>query len=401
MIKKKFLITFSFLFLSCATYQSKISSSKNLTEEGYYLLAANEIKNFAEQSSDDQLAFLLDYASLLFYSGEYKESIQAFLKAEAISEESDYFSVSRQTGSVFVNEEMLKYQTPVYEKILINVYLALNFIELNQYDEALVEIRKIHQKYLKLKSEEVQPFELNSLGKYLSAILWEMDKKYDLAYLSLKESFEIDPNIHGIETDLIRLAFLAQRDDEALKLMNQFNLRIDKKSVLDSKSSKKSQLLIFVHSGQGPQREQSGVNSPYPILVPHSYYKMDHRFEIDNQVKKSQVIFDLETAAIRSLKEEYDYLVKKRLASFVAKEVLAEQIRQKDEALGLIALIFMRVSERADLRQWSQLPQTVQLVRFELEPGDHELKYQDRAGKTLSINLKMLPGRNLIKSVKL
>ena len=53
--------------------------------------------------------------------------------------------------------------------------------------------------------------------------------------------------------------------------------------------------------------------------------------------------------AIRTLDADYDYLVAKKIIGIVAKEVVADQIRQRDENLGALAAIAMHAMDQADL----------------------------------------------------
>ena len=67
-------------------------------------------------------------------------------------------------------------------------------------------------------------------------------------------------------------------------------------------------------------------------------------------------------------------LIARRLAARVAKHVVADQIRQKNELAGFVALVAMVASDRADLRQWSFLPNSIQIIRIPVTPGKYTLK---------------------------
>lgn len=384
------------LFISCATYQSKISTARNFASNGNYSEAAQSIRSFAETKNGDQLAYLLDYATLLYYAGNYQESIKSFSLADKLSEDFDYYSVSRQAGSMLMNEEMLQYKGNTFEKVFISAFLALNYLELNQFDDALVEARRIHEKYLKLKSDEAKSFEINSFGKYLSSILWEADKKYDLAYLSMKEAYELDPTIYNIDSDLIRLSQKAQRPDELKKWKSMFDL-----SGLDSlqnKNSNEGLVVVIVHQGTGPEKRQDPRSAQYPMLVPTTYERRQALLQLGESKQLSQPIYDVEAIAIRTLQDDYNYLIKKRVSSYIAKEVMADQIRQKNEALGALAWIFMHASERADLRQWSQLPKTIQVAKFVLPAGEYDLVVD---GNSVQRTIRVKPGATVFRSVKI
>jgi hypothetical protein len=90
----------------------------------------------------------------------------------------------------------------------------------------------------------------------------------------------------------------------------------------------------------------------------------------------SAMVYNLEAAAIATLNADYAWMVARKVGAFVAKKVVADQIRQKNEALGLLADIAMQVSDRADLRNWSLLPSTIQVARISVPPGFYRLNLQ-------------------------
>ena len=104
----------------------------------------------------------------------------------------------------------------------------------------------------------------------------------------------------------------------------------------------------------------------------------------------TNVALNVEDVAIRSL----------RMAGIVAKEVLAKQIGDRDQTLGALALIGMHVSDQADLRQWSTLPETIQIYRTKLTPGVYDIKLEllDQSGQSLGEYVDY--GRVIIKRRK-
>ena len=211
------------LLAGCATYQSKVFKSRQLVESGQISEATSQLKVLADQEGDDQLIYVLDYATLLQYAGDFKESNQYFFKALKLIDQFDYQSVSRVSGSLLFNEEMVQYKGDTFEKIFVNAFLALNFLELNDLDSALVETRRINQKYQTYRQEEKKNFEMNSFATYLSAMIWEADGKYDDAYIAYKDAYKIDKNIGTIDDDLVRTAKKSQRMDDYKKLKAEFS----------------------------------------------------------------------------------------------------------------------------------------------------------------------------------
>jgi hypothetical protein len=96
----------------------------------------------------------------------------------------------------------------------------------------------------------------------------------------------------------------------------------------------------------------------------------------DEGAYPSRFIYDVQGAAIQTLEDDRLSLLGRRLLGIAAKEVAAQELMKKDELLGTVAWIAMHASDRADLRQWSTLPQTLQMIRISLKPGSYKLNLQ-------------------------
>ncbi|RYZ87415.1 MAG: hypothetical protein EOP06_12715, partial [Proteobacteria bacterium] len=178
--------------ISCATYQGKVEKSRNLMRLGQYQDALKDLEPLAHKKDGDQLVYLLDYAVGLQLDGKIKESNQALQQADRLAEMQDYQSLSRQAGSLLLNQEMVQYKGDSFEKIYINAYAAMNYLELNMLDDALVETRRMNEKYNKLNTEDRKTFEKNVFGKYLSAMIWEGNQNWDDAYIAYEEAYKLD-----------------------------------------------------------------------------------------------------------------------------------------------------------------------------------------------------------------
>ena len=131
------------LFLSaCATYQSRLFPAQFDLLSGKCEEAIKVLEELSTKDSDDRLLYLMEYGSALQICKDYKKSNQIFLEADKLSEQIDYISASRVLGATLLNEEMIQYKGDIFEKLFINVSAALNFLELEQVDEAMVEVRK-------------------------------------------------------------------------------------------------------------------------------------------------------------------------------------------------------------------------------------------------------------------
>ncbi|HWU44139.1 MAG TPA: hypothetical protein VN132_11895, partial [Bdellovibrio sp.] len=253
------------LTVGCATYQGKVAQSRQALADHDYDKALKGLQPLAEKADGDQLVYLLDYATALQIAGNYKESNTAFLKADHLSELLDYHSISRQAGSLLLNQEMVQYKGDTFEKIFINGYLAMNYLEIGMLDDALVEARRINEKFVKYRQEEKKAFELNPFSKYLSALIWEANKNYDDAYLAYSEAYKIDSSIGPIREDLVRSAKLARRNDAYLEWKKQFPEVKENKSWYDKSLG---ELIVIFQQGWGPRKAPQQNEYRLPALVP-------------------------------------------------------------------------------------------------------------------------------------
>ncbi|MCB0340891.1 MAG: hypothetical protein H6626_10600 [Pseudobdellovibrionaceae bacterium] len=362
----------------CATYQGKVFQARQLLQAGNPTQAAEMLKPLALEEGKDQLVYLFDYATALQESGQLKESNDAFLLADKLTEWKDYHSISKQATSLLFAEEMTQYKGDDYEKVLINAMLALNFLELKDYDSALVETRRINEKIDYFRREGKKSYSRSVFAVYLGALIWEHNRDWDDAYIAFSDAYKIDPTIPYLKEDLVLAARRAHRSDAAKKWQTEFGV-----SPPQPKNNYGELVLIYLQ-GWGPRKYPRPDSPRFPYLRPVYSYTQQAKLlakPTNNNGKgayeeHSQVIYDIEHVAIRTLEDDYAALVAKRMAGIVAKEVAAHQLRQNDQALGDIAAIIMHASDRADLRQWSTLPQTFQVAKIKLPAGKYSVEVQ-------------------------
>ncbi len=361
----------SLVFFGCATYQARIEESRRFMESGTPELAVEKLEKLSAESSSDQLIYLLDYAVALQMSGQMNKSNLAFIQADKLSESLDYVSVSNMAGSLLLNEEMKHYKGDSFEKIFINAYLSMNFLQANKLDDALIEARRINEKFKLYRQDEKKDFEMNSFGKYLSAISWEAAGQFNDAFIAYQEAYKIDPNISFIQQDLIRTAKLSRRQQAYQDLKKQTDI-VENPNWYNKQYGE----VIFIHQqGWGPRKDFMPSDYRFPMLFPYRSYTQQSQLEIEGiDSYRSQLIYDVETAAVKTLNDDVALLMAKKIAAEIAKQAVANKLSEKNELLGSLAYIAMKASDRADLRQWSTLPQSIQMIRIFLPAGQYSMR---------------------------
>lgn len=370
------LFCLSAFLIGCATYQSQVTIAREALTSGDIEKSLKELKPKADKKSDDQLIYVLDYATALQYGGRIDESNKYFMYADKLADELDYHSVSKVAGSMLLNEEMVQYKGDTFEKVFINAFLAMNFLKQNNYDSALVEVRRMNEKFNKYRQDEKKAFEVNPFSRYLSAVIYEATQKWDDAYIAYQETYKIDPTNPTIKADLIRSSYWAQRPDEHASWKKKFP-EVEFKP--DQSRKKKGEVVLLYLSGWGPRKKPDPGAPLYPILEPVYNQTQSASLVINGTTyPQSILVYNTQEAAIKTLWEDRPGLIARRVAARVAREVAAREISRKDDSglLGAVAFIGMQVTERADLRQWSFLPASIQISRVVLDPGQYDVAVQ-------------------------
>jgi hypothetical protein len=383
---------------SCATYQSKVETARKDLAAHDAAKAVATLKPLAEEDGKDQLVYLLDYAIALQLSGNYKESAKILGKAEKIADIQDYTSLSREASSLILNAEMVQYKGDDYEKILINAVNAINYLMMNQLDDALVEVRRVNEKLYKFKYEAKKNYEQSPYASYLSAMIWEADGRFDDSYIDYKKAYELVPNYEPLHTDLIRAAIRAHRDEDVQKWKKEFP---DVQIGTEFKDPKAGELILIYQQGWGPRKYPRPGAPRFPKLFPVAVNARKAELEIMGIDKiQTTSIYSVQDVGIKTLENDYAGIVAKRLAGVATKAVLSDQIRQKNQLLGDLAFIALNVADRADLRQWSTLPETFQIARKRLKPGTYKISVKglNQSGGPTGENMpdqevNILPGR--------
>lgn len=371
LLKLSIILSSAFLG-ACASYQTKVDKARTEIQKRNNDEAIKILQPLADQQNDDQLVYMLDYATVLQQSGQYKESAKYLQKSEKLSDIQDYFSVSREAGSLLLSEGMVQYKGDNFEKVIINAINSINYLMMNDLDGALVEVRRLNEKLYKFKYEAKKDYEQNPFGFYLSAIIWEADHRYDDAYIDYKKAYDLVPDYEPLHSDLVRAAQKARRSEDVDKWKQKFS---DIK--IDPETKDSGELILIYQQGWGPRKYPRPGAPRFPKLFPVHSHTQKAKLNIEGIGSyDSSAIFSVQDVAIKTLDDDYAALVAKRLAGIATKAVVSDQIRQKNKLLGDLTYIALNVADQADLRQWSTLPESFHIVRKVLKAGTYKVKVQ-------------------------
>lgn len=366
------------MLVTCATYQSKVASSRDLLREGRATEAIDQLKPLAEEESKDQLVYLLDYATALKTAGRQPEAQKVFIKADRLADQLDYHSVSQIAAATLSSEEMLQYKGDSFEKLYLNAMSALSYLSDGNLEAALVEVRRINEKIQKIRTSGRPDYEPNPFAHYLSAVLWEADRNFDSAYIDYERAYKVDPTIPGIGADLVRAAKLARRDEAYQKWKKNFPEVVESPEWYRKDSG---DLIVITEQGWGPRKQFSYADHRFPDLVPVFSETQGVQVRIAGRAPiDSKRVYDVSRASIQSFEADKAWLITRKIGAVIAKDLVADRIARENKALGVATWLFMHVSDRADLRQWSTIPQSIQFTRVRLPAGNYQVDLQGTSG---------------------
>lgn len=390
------------LTLGCATrYEDASLRSWNLMRDR----RVDEALSIYEKDvtdEGDQLLRLMDEGMLLRVAGRFEESNQKFLKAAKIIEQSGYLSIGEQSLTLVTNEKQTTYQGEDFEKVLIHLYLSLNFMELADWDAALVEARRVNEILYKMISEEKRPYELNAFAKYVGGALFENDKDLNNALVSYKSISKIDPSLlhsfKALAMDLVRMSKSYGTSDDMDSLKKQYGENLVAEGLKPAQEKMGSLVLLF-ECGKSPKkyssneshRPQGGGGTLPEILVPVAYYQKRHfsvsgaSLDVNGKSTRSVMLNDIEATAIKHLKDRMGRAVAKALLTAGVKAGIGAGvgILTNSKELGFLTGLGLMLASDADTRSWLLLPAQLQVAKIFLPPGSQTvtIKYLDRQGE--------------------
>ena len=383
------LLTVPLLSACFSTYNLKTKSAHDAFHRGDYEQALTLI-NRVKAAPRDQLLYLLDKGMILHGIGRYAESNAILTEAENLADQFSTKSISREVGATLWSEEATAYAGEKFEVVMIGVIRMLNYIMLDDWEGALVEVR--HIQYLgEKKYGSVKAYD-NAFSLYLSAMVWET-----LGYIN-----DALIDYRRLASDQEKLPYYGYDIKDTSQKIHLPSQLPPKDSLAWEASSgyrkERGQLILLVESGRSPEFVAETVSTglfsislPQVMAFPHASQSASVMVDGKNAGQTYSfynIADDIFVAAKERSKRSFVRKMIKLSAQtglYIAGSELAEKDETESKVAGM-ALIFlgltMSASEKADERSWRTLPALFQLGRFYLPPGTHDIKIIPMGGGT-------------------
>lgn len=417
---------------ACASYDynKQIGETEKLFYAGQYKDAARKLLPYVNKKSKDQLLFMMECGLMLQVAGDYENSTKVLTEAAKIADQIT-ISLSKQAASLLLNETTTIYNGEDFERVLIHMYLGINYLMLNKPDEARVEFKKVNDLLRDINQTTGKTYKQNIMAKYLTAISFEQSADIDndmndreFAYIEYKQIYNLNPGLAMVYRDLQRLSKqLGDTDD--------YNMWIGKFGKRDNIFPNSGELIVIFQNGRGAVKKSRGplladqamnvtihatLNSmslaegvtvaavilalknaehPIPFFIKRMN-KINHLVVNINgmDLERTYMLEDVASTAVKTLEDDYGRIYAKVAAGIAVKAAasvaagyaakkFAEKSKKTSGYAGLIGTVVgagigaTLVSQiKPDLRCWHTLPENFQLTRLFLPEGHYNINFK-------------------------
>ena len=381
------MLTSLLVLQGCSHYSAKNKGVRDSLLAGRPDLALRNFEKTSHDSSDKVLTHL-NKGMLKRMTGAYTQSNKNF---EVAKKEMEYLytsSISQAVGSAVVNDTVRDYAGDRYEQVLVHSYMALNYIAMGQIDSARVEVL---QADVKMREWGETPLE-DPFVRYLSGIIFEALGEYDQALVSYRKSVKVYKSTisqHGLpvpnqlKKDLLRMLSYEGLRNELRQYEAEFGIKYDKTADRNA-----GFVIAILDNGLGPVKSEHSIMTWAPSIqtrlkVALPTYKGSarrtnlSRVVVDNKAYNLDTVENIDGMARKALEDEMPAITLRALARMVVKHKASKEAEKQGGGLmGLAFKIGGLVSEIADTRNWSTLPQEIQLIRIPLAPGNYNARIE-------------------------
>lgn len=421
------------LLAGCATYYQRNIKFQSMVGQGELEKAEKMLASDKKVQKDrNRLLYLFNMGFLNHVQGEFEESNKFFNEADLWIE--DYQkNYGAEALALITNPEVKPYKAEDFEAVLIYYYKAVNYLNLGDYDGALVEARRMNLRLNQLNDkypDHKNRYQSDAFAHIIMGLAYEATGQVNDAFIAYRNAYEVYTGEHGyfgigvpeqLKKDLLRTSYALGFQNDFLRYKEEFGMEYKPENF------NHGEVVFLWHNGMGPVKDEFSINF---IAVPgqagfinftNEELGLTFPFYIgDDPQKKNDLLalhiirvafpkylerptyytegwlttgsrkFTLEKAedvnaiAFKTLEDRFLREMGTSLLRLALKKIAEIKLQQQNEALGAVATITNAVTEKADTRNWQTLPHSIFYARVPLESGSNviELNMKNKDGGT-------------------
>lgn len=242
------------------------SSSKletDLYSGDFKKTAANIDNNKFLLRDRNRLLYLMEKGKVEYLAGHYNKSNEIFEQAYQMIDDKIKTSAGQAIAASLTNPMATPYKGEDFEKVAIHYYKALNYFEMGDPSEALIEAKRINIKLNEMNEkykDSKNKYAADAFSQIVQGILYEATGDINnafIAYRDAEEIYEANNNAYfgvlmpeQLKTDLLRTARQLGFTDELHAYQKKFGIPQDTATVNVRSSAVVKQNVARKHNGK-------------------------------------------------------------------------------------------------------------------------------------------------------
>jgi len=360
-----------------------------------------------EYGKKNAVLYYLDLGMVQHDAGQYRDSDRSLAAAEDRMEELYTKSVSRALGTLIINDNTTEYAGEPFDRALTNVFRALDYVFLDDRENALVEARKVTEYLTELAAagNGKSGYRDDAFAQYLSGMLFEDGGQRDDARISYSAaqkayswyasdyktplpSFDINRSDYKDKGEVVVLHY---NGIAPVKVSKTFQVAWDDAVAAVNTSGDAEADDARVKNALNAGMLGNAITVAYPEYTDQPFSIAGSEVWASSTVVPTRLMEDVSAIAKAQLDSKVASQRLRMIARATIKYIIAKSIEQEAEqnggsTAGLLAKMVTSVTsaatEVADTRCWATLPAQIRMARIMLPPGktDIALVFRDASG---------------------
>ena len=424
----------------CATYYTKNQKLYRSIETGQFEAADKLLaKDDKSPHNRNRLLYYLNRGYVSWMLNDYRQSVDYLNIAEnTIDDHSKHLGAE---ALALISNPMVKpYRAEDFEVVMVNCFKAINFMQMSEYEAAMVECRRINLKLNNLNDKypsHKNRYRNDAFALTMMGLLYDANGDYNNAFIAYRNALGIYENDYAqnfnvqppqqLKRDLLRTAYITGFGEELDFYERKFGMKYT------PASKPEAEMVFFWMNGFGPVKDEWSVNFtivrgaggmvtfvnegegfsfPFPLATSSEkdgfsdlkMVRVAFPKYVERKPNSSSAVItsgaasyplepaqDINAIAFKTLNDRFMREMANSLLRVAAKQALEETTRSKDKNAGAILSILNAATEKADTRNWQCLPHGISYARIPLASG----------GNQLTLKVKMIDGKTVESNVSL
>lgn len=428
-MKQRFFIFFLFPLVlgSCATWYQRTAAFQEAVTQGNFEQAEKILNKDKKKQTEgkNKILYYLNQGYIEFMLGHPGQSNEAFETAERLTEDQQKNALT-EAAVLLSNPEIRPYKPEDFEVIMINFYKAMNYLQMNNLEDALVEARKINIRLQQLNDkypDHKNRYQQDAFAHLLMGLIYDAAQDANNAFIAYRNAYNIYQSDYlknfglaapeQLKKDMLRTAHTAGMYAEEKEYEQLFGQKY-----VPAPHPPHGELVLFWLNGLGPVKTEWGVTFAkekrgdgaivfhneelgltFPFFWGADYNETEKNSLADLKIVRvvfpkymerpvayqegtltyNQTTYPLEMAenineiAFKTLRDRMVRELSNSLLRVATKQSLQYAASQGNEWLGFAVGLANAFTEKADTRNWQTLPYSISYTRIPLSAAENNI----------------------------